>query len=96
MTREFCEGAQACKTAITAVPGTPQLLRRPLLSHSGGAPSQCESTNPQFCRSYYYTGKLLTENDLNREQQYVMNKLRLHPMRPYTDGELLRSDGASA
>lgn len=38
--------------------------------------SQCEI--PQFCRSHFYTGKLLTEGDLNREQQYMMDKLRLH------------------
>ncbi|HEY1758771.1 MAG TPA: hypothetical protein VGG72_25590 [Bryobacteraceae bacterium] len=33
---------------------------------------------PPFCRSYFYTGKLLTESDLNREQRYAMDKLRLH------------------
>jgi len=33
---------------------------------------------PPFCRSYFYTGKLLTEGDLNREQRYAMDKLRLH------------------
>lgn len=33
---------------------------------------------PPFCRSYFYTGKLLTEGDLTREQRYMMDKLRLH------------------
>jgi hypothetical protein len=33
---------------------------------------------PAFCRSYFYTGKLLTEGDLNREQRYMIDKLRLH------------------
>jgi hypothetical protein len=33
---------------------------------------------PVFCRSHFYTGKLLTENDLNREQRYTIDKLRLH------------------
>jgi len=33
---------------------------------------------PPFCRSYFYTGKLLTEGDLTREQQYSRDKLRLH------------------
>jgi hypothetical protein len=38
--------------------------------------SPCEI--PGFCRSYFYTGKLLTEGDLNREQRYLIEKLRLH------------------
>lgn len=38
--------------------------------------SPCEI--PEFCRSYFYTGKLLTEGDLNREQRYMIDKLRLH------------------
>jgi hypothetical protein len=33
---------------------------------------------PGFCRSYFYTGKLLTEGDLNRDQRYLIDKLRLH------------------
>jgi hypothetical protein len=33
---------------------------------------------PGFCRSYFYTGKLLTEGDLVREQRYMIDKLRLH------------------
>jgi hypothetical protein len=41
-----------------------------------GAAPPCES--PAFCRSYFYTGKLLTEADLNREQRYAADKLRLH------------------
>ncbi|HKE25417.1 MAG TPA: hypothetical protein VKB88_23825 [Bryobacteraceae bacterium] len=42
-----------------------------------GAPCQpCDI--PPFCRSYFYTGKLLTEGDLNLEQRYASDKLRLH------------------
>jgi len=33
---------------------------------------------PAFRRSNFYTGKLLTENDLTREQRYAIDKLRLH------------------
>ncbi|MBV9759639.1 MAG: hypothetical protein JO340_03655 [Acidobacteriaceae bacterium] len=33
---------------------------------------------PAFCRSNFYTGKLLTECDLTREQRYLIDKLRLH------------------
>jgi hypothetical protein len=33
---------------------------------------------PGFCRSYFYTGKLLTEGDLNRDQRYLIDKFRLH------------------
>jgi hypothetical protein len=33
---------------------------------------------PAFRRSYFYTGKLLTERDLTREQRYAIDKLRLH------------------
>jgi hypothetical protein len=33
---------------------------------------------PSFRRSYFYTGKLLTESDLTREQRYTIDKLRLH------------------
>jgi len=33
---------------------------------------------PAFCRSYFYTGKLLTERDLNSDQRYLIDKLRLH------------------
>jgi hypothetical protein len=33
---------------------------------------------PAFRRSHFYTGKLLTENDLTREQRYAIDKLRLH------------------
>ncbi len=35
---------------------------------------------PAFCRSNYYTGKLLTERDFSGEQQYHTDKLRLHQM----------------
>lgn len=51
---------------------------------TAGAPaSNGESTCapcdiPGFCRSYFYTGKLLTEGDLNRDQRYLIDKLRLH------------------
>jgi len=41
-----------------------------------GAGTPCDI--PEFCRSCFYTGKLLTERDLNREQQYMIHKLRLH------------------
>jgi hypothetical protein len=44
------------------------------ITAAGCAP--CEI--PEFCRSYFYTGKLLTEGDLNREQRYMIDKLRLH------------------
>ncbi len=33
---------------------------------------------PAFCRSHFYTGKLLTEADLTREQRYAQDKMRLH------------------
>jgi len=33
---------------------------------------------PPFCRNHYYTGKLLTARDLQDEQRYAMDKLRLH------------------
>jgi hypothetical protein len=33
---------------------------------------------PPFCRNNYFTGKLLTERDLNAEQRYLSDKLRLH------------------
>jgi hypothetical protein len=50
---------------------------------TGAAPtngaSRCAPCEiPAFCRSYFYTGKLLTEGDLTREQRYMMDKLRLH------------------
>ncbi len=35
---------------------------------------------PAFCRSNYYTGKLLTERDFSGEQRYHSDKLRLHYM----------------
>jgi hypothetical protein len=55
-------------------------------TYSKGAPSSpataavaCASCDiPAFCRSYFYTGKLLTEGDLTREQRYMIDKLRLH------------------
>src|SRR5215471_611400 len=31
-----------------------------------------------FTRNNYFTGKLLTERDFTAEQQYMMDKLRLH------------------
>jgi hypothetical protein len=33
---------------------------------------------PAFCRTGYYTGKLLTARDFTNEQLYHINKLRLH------------------
>jgi hypothetical protein len=33
---------------------------------------------PAFCRSSYYTGKLLTARELTLEQRYAADKLRLH------------------
>jgi hypothetical protein len=33
---------------------------------------------PAFCRSNFYTGKLLTERDLTAEQRYFVDKFRLH------------------
>ncbi len=52
---------------------------------SGAAASQSSSAAdcqpcavPAFCRSNYYTGKLLTERDFSGEQQYHSDKLRLH------------------
>ncbi len=33
---------------------------------------------PPFCRNHYYTGKLLTKRDLEDEQRYLMDKMRLH------------------
>ncbi|MGO9227909.1 MAG: hypothetical protein ACLQKA_01685 [Bryobacteraceae bacterium] len=54
---------------------------------SGAAASQSSSAAdcqpcavPAFCRSNYYTGKLLTERDFSGEQQYHSDKLRLHYM----------------
>lgn len=35
---------------------------------------------PPFCRNSYYRGKLLTERDFNDEQQYGIDKLRLHTL----------------
>jgi hypothetical protein len=35
---------------------------------------------PAFCRTGYYTGKLLTARDFTNEQTYHINKLRLHHM----------------
>lgn len=46
---------------------------------ASGTPSTCPACDiPGFCRSYFYTGKLLTEGDLNREQRYFVDKMRLH------------------
>src|SRR6266568_6452227 len=46
-------------------------------SHAG--PQRCDPCAiPAFCRSYFYTGKLLTERDLTAEQRYFIDKLRLH------------------
>lgn len=45
---------------------------------SNGASRCAPCEIPPFCRSYFYTGKLLTEGDLNRDQRYLMDKLRLH------------------
>jgi hypothetical protein len=40
---------------------------------------QCEPCEiPAFCRSNFYTGKLLTERDLTSEQKYFVDKMRLH------------------
>lgn len=52
-------------------------------SAKGGTAAQHDTTCapcdiPAFCRSYFYTGKLLTERDLNSEQRYVIDKMRLH------------------
>lgn len=47
-------------------------------SHSNGASTCAPCDIPGFCRSYFYTGKLLTEGDLNRDQRYLIDKLRLH------------------
>jgi hypothetical protein len=50
-------------------------------SASSGAVKTASSTAceiPAFRRSYFYTGKLLTEHDLTREQRYAIDKLRLH------------------
>jgi len=44
------------------------------------ATHDCACDIPGFCRSYFYTGKLLTEGDLTREQRYALDKLRLHHM----------------
>jgi hypothetical protein len=56
-------GAAAATAALTSSPTTPTC-------------TPCDI--PEFCRSYFYTGKLLTEGDLNREQRYMIDKLRLH------------------
>jgi hypothetical protein len=50
----------------------------PALSSSPTTPACTPCDIPEFCRSYFYTGKLLTEGDLNREQRYMIDKLRLH------------------
>jgi hypothetical protein len=59
-------GAAAASPA-TSTPSTTPAVK---------APSACDI--PAFCRSYFYTGKLLTEGDLNRDQKYMIDKLRLH------------------
>jgi hypothetical protein len=33
---------------------------------------------PFFCRNNYFTGKLMTARDFSQEQQYMIDKLRLH------------------
>jgi hypothetical protein len=45
---------------------------------AGAAPQTCPCEIPTFCRTRFYTGKLLTEGDLNRDQRYMIDKLRLH------------------
>ncbi len=47
----------------------------------GAAAADCQPCAvPAFCRSNYYTGKLLTERDFSGEQRYHTDKLRLHNM----------------
>ena len=49
-------------------------------SSSGAVKTACSTACeiPAFRRSYFYSGKLLTEHDLVREQRYAIDKLRLH------------------
>lgn len=49
-------------------------------------PKQSSSSCPEcdigsFTRNHYFTGKLLVERDFRQEQQYYMDKLRLHARR---------------
>jgi hypothetical protein len=59
--------------------GTAATNSVPPASSGNCAPSaNCSCDIPGFCRSYFYTGKLLTEGDLTREQRYMIDKMRLH------------------
>jgi hypothetical protein len=44
------------------------------------SPSCLPCDAPAFCRTSYYTGKLLTARDFSDEQRYHIDKLRLHYM----------------
>ena len=48
---------------------------------------------PAFCRTGYFTGKLLTALDFTNEQIYHINKLRLHHTGPAWVGLDLRPQG---
>lgn len=56
--------------------GAAAATQAPSSSHTAPSCTPCDI--PEFCRSYFYTGKLLTEGDLNRDQRYMIDKLRLH------------------
>src|SRR5580658_1719836 len=59
--------------------GTATVTPAPSTSAATASTAACAPCDiPAFCRSYFYTGKLLTEGDLNREQRYMIDKLRLH------------------
>jgi len=67
----------AAGTGSATSPGTAPSSSKPSTAPTA-TPACAPCDIPAFCRSYFYTGKLLTEGDLNREQRYMIDKLRLH------------------
>jgi len=64
---------------MQATTKTNSAASKPTTGAATQTPTACAPCDiPGFCRSYFYTGKLLTEGDLNREQRYMIDKLRLH------------------
>lgn len=48
------------------------------MKHKKPKPNGSPCDIPPFCRNNYFTGKLLTQRDFTAEQQYTIDKLRLH------------------
>jgi hypothetical protein len=67
------------QTSNQSTPGTAAITPAPSEPATASATTTpCACDIPAFCRGYFYTGKLLTEGDLKREQKYMIDKLRLH------------------